>query len=224
VRWAVHPFAYHTVGSAMAVRRGAYLAQGGMNTRQAGEDFYFLQKFIELNALEEINQTVVYPSPRLSNRVPFGTGRAMQQLLGESPAWYTTDFEILRLIQPLLANVEVLRANLMESEVSEPYARIQQMLDLHPAVVQFLRSIDFIKHCESVYKHTTNLASFRQRFFRYFNAFMMIRYMHFVRDLGFPDVPVETAAHKLAMEVNLTSITGINAEQLLILFRRLDKR
>jgi hypothetical protein len=51
MRWAGHPFAYQTVGSSMAVRRKAYLSLGGMNTRQAGEDFYFLQKFIEVGSL-----------------------------------------------------------------------------------------------------------------------------------------------------------------------------
>src|SRR5687768_11652496 len=61
-RWCGHPFAFHTVGSSMAVRRDAYLLQGGMNSRQAGEDFYFLQKFIETGKLFEINTTTVFPS------------------------------------------------------------------------------------------------------------------------------------------------------------------
>ena len=81
MRWAGHPFAFQTVGSSMAVRRKGYLAHGGMNTRQAGEDFYFLQKFIEVDSLQEIRNTTVYPSARISDRVPFGTGRAMSQLL-----------------------------------------------------------------------------------------------------------------------------------------------
>ena len=79
-RFCGHPFAYHTVGSSMAVRRQAYMQQGGMNTRQAGEDFYFLQKFIETGKLFEIKSTVVYPQARISLRVPFGTGKAMHQM------------------------------------------------------------------------------------------------------------------------------------------------
>lgn len=79
-RWCGHPFAFYTVGSSMALRRSGYLAQGGMNTRSAGEDFYLLQKFIETGSFFEINTTSVYPSSRISQRVPFGTGRAMQQI------------------------------------------------------------------------------------------------------------------------------------------------
>ena len=40
LRFAGFPHAYHTIGSAMAVRPEAYMKQGGMNRRKAGEDFY----------------------------------------------------------------------------------------------------------------------------------------------------------------------------------------
>src|SRR5690606_5551781 len=42
LRHAGFPHAFHTIGSSMAARASAYLQQGGMNKRQAGEDFYFL--------------------------------------------------------------------------------------------------------------------------------------------------------------------------------------
>ena len=44
LRYAGHPHAYHTVGSAFAIRAGTYESEGGMNKRSAGEDFYFLQQ------------------------------------------------------------------------------------------------------------------------------------------------------------------------------------
>ncbi|MBP7238769.1 MAG: glycosyltransferase family 2 protein [Saprospiraceae bacterium] len=223
MRWAGHPFAFQTVGSAMAVRRRAYLAQGGMNTRQAGEDFYFLQKFIELNSLGEINETVVYPSARISNRVPFGTGRAMQKLLGESPEWFTTSFEIFSLIRPLLQNVEMVRTFIQEEERPDAYVRLKEMINLDDGILPFLQSIDFIPHCRKVFEHTSSPASFKQRFFRYFNGFMMIRYMHFMRDQQFPDVPVVIAAQVLAGQLNLITKLEQDPEELLQLFRKLDK-
>jgi hypothetical protein len=80
-RWAGIPHAWQTIGSSMAVRCDAYQQQGGMNRRQAGEDFYFLHKFIQLDHFGEITSTKVIPSPRPSHRVPFGTGRAVGDLL-----------------------------------------------------------------------------------------------------------------------------------------------
>ena len=38
------PYAFHTVGSCVAVKALPYIRAGGMNRRQAGEDFYFIQK------------------------------------------------------------------------------------------------------------------------------------------------------------------------------------
>ena len=76
-----HPQAFHTVGSSMAVKTWAYQKQSGMNKKKAGEDFYFLQKIIQLGNFMEINTTRVIPSPRTSDRVPFGTGRSMLEYL-----------------------------------------------------------------------------------------------------------------------------------------------
>src|SRR4029434_9989987 len=81
LRTAGFPHGYHTIGSSMAVRARTYMEQGGMNRRQAGEDFYFLHKLIPLGGFTELNSTTVYPLPRPSNRVPFGTGRAVSEWL-----------------------------------------------------------------------------------------------------------------------------------------------
>ena len=74
------PYAFHSVGSAMACRASAYCAIGGMNSRQAGEDFYFMQQLFRTVGVEQLVGTIVYPSPRPSHRVPFGTGRSVQRM------------------------------------------------------------------------------------------------------------------------------------------------
>ena len=78
LRYAGFPHAHHTIGSCMAVRADVYKKQGGMNKRKAGEDFYFLQKIFPLGAFTELTDTTVNPSPRGSDRVPFGTGKAVR--------------------------------------------------------------------------------------------------------------------------------------------------
>jgi hypothetical protein len=81
------PYAFHTVGSALACRAEAYLRIGGMNCRLAGEDFYFLQNLAKTAGVAQVRGTVVYPSPRSSSRVPFGTGQAVsRQLCGDKEA------------------------------------------------------------------------------------------------------------------------------------------
>ncbi|APG28473.1 hypothetical protein A7E78_11840 [Syntrophotalea acetylenivorans] len=81
------PYAFHTVGSTMACRATAYARAGGMNRRQAGEDFYFLQQLAKTAGVAQLSGTVVYPSARPSRRTPFGTGRSVSALLaGDSEA------------------------------------------------------------------------------------------------------------------------------------------
>ncbi len=99
LKLAGSPYAFHTVGSAMACTADAYIKAGGMNTRAAGEDFYFLQHLFRTGGVAQVKGTVVHPSPRPSHRVPFGTGRSVsRRLAGDAEAitFYRSDcFRIL---------------------------------------------------------------------------------------------------------------------------------
>ena len=79
LKLAGSPYAFHTVGSAMACTTGAYIKAGGMNRRTAGEDFYFLQHLSRTSGVARVQGTMVHPSSRPSHRVPFGTGRAVSR-------------------------------------------------------------------------------------------------------------------------------------------------
>ena len=70
------PYVFHTVGSAMAVKALPYVKAGGMNRKQAGEDFYFIQKLVPSGGYFNLNSTTVYPSPRISFR--FHSGPELQ--------------------------------------------------------------------------------------------------------------------------------------------------
>lgn len=214
-RWCGHPFAYQTVGSAMAVRRNAYLLQGGMNTKRAGEDFYFLQKFIENGKLFDLKTTTVYPSSRVSNRVPFGTGKAMQQML-EGKIWLTRNFEIFKAIKPIFDSLDKLRELIL---ISDNHTKMMEIPGMRQELVDYLIQDGFWTEVKEIASNTNSAASFKKRFFRYFNAFWMIRYMHHMRDYYWPDVPVDEAVLKF-MHINKKLVDGLKtSEQYLTLFR-----
>jgi len=76
------PFAYQSMGSSMVVSAQSYAQADGMPCRQAAEDFHFLQKVAKISRTKgiiKITQTAVYPAARLSDRVLFGTGKAMKK-------------------------------------------------------------------------------------------------------------------------------------------------
>ena len=62
-------------------RLSHYIKAGGMKVKKAGEDFYFLQELAKQGSLLQTAETLVHPSPRISERVPFGTGRSVRFLL-----------------------------------------------------------------------------------------------------------------------------------------------
>lgn len=209
-RFAAFPMAYHTVGSSMAVRCTAYQKQGGMNRRKAGEDFYFIHKFTGLGQFQELNTTRVIPSPRPSTRVPFGTGRAILGIIKDKGNYQTyalQSFEDLRLLFSVVLSLY------KEASLAT--------LDLPDSVRAFLKTQSFEERLVEIRKHTASSRSFRKRFFQWFDAFMLMKYVHFTRDHFYPNVNVMDAAkallHKLGIE------PADNEKALLLQFRKLDR-
>lgn len=108
LKLAGSPYAYISLGSAFACTAEAYIRAGGMNRRLAGEDFYFLQQLRKTSTISELAGTVVYPSARISERVPFGTGRVVQAqtISGTSPFTFcdSASFNKLKLLLDLVSS------------------------------------------------------------------------------------------------------------------------
>ena len=92
LRFIEFPHSFHTIGSCFTVSALSYCKQGGMNMRQAGEDFYFLQKLFYLGEFYELNSAFVYPRARLSQRVVFGTGPALNRIYGDEGSFKVYSF------------------------------------------------------------------------------------------------------------------------------------
>ena len=78
------PFAFTALGSAIAFTVGTYKKIGGITPVEAGEDFYLVQKICKKSQILLWNGASVYPSSRTSDRVPFGTGQAVNKTIEES--------------------------------------------------------------------------------------------------------------------------------------------
>lgn len=184
-RFVKLPFAFQTVGSCMAVRSSAYQKLGGMNVRKAGEDFYFLHKFSDINRFVEINSTTVFPSARVSTRVPFGTGRALKSRL-EGTAQLTYNLKSFYQLLPLLDLLPHLYSDHVHSH----------SLDTLPEVIrQFLLENQGFTKIEEIKRETAQYETFVNRFFQWFNAFRLMKYLHFARTY-FPDRPVVVEANQ----------------------------
>ena len=197
LRLAGFPRAYQTVGSSMAVRSWAYQKQGGMNLRQAGEDFYFLHRIIELGGFTELLSTRVLPSPRPSHRVPFGTGRAVAQMLEQKEARFTTypfqSFLDLRQLLPLATSLRLMS----EEEAGALMASLPSPLR------KFLDAQRFASELIRMRNETTQAGTYFRRFFSWFNAFRVMKCVHHARDACYGSEPVAAAAAQLLRELDI---------------------
>lgn len=74
LHWAGSPYAFHCIGSTMAIRAQAYHQVRGVPKRQAGEDFYLLNKLAKLGSVRVPDSAAIRIAQRESHRTPFGTG------------------------------------------------------------------------------------------------------------------------------------------------------
>ncbi|MBI5540382.1 MAG: glycosyltransferase [Bacteroidia bacterium] len=215
LKLAGHPFAFQTIGSSFAVRAEAYCKQGGMNKRKAGEDFYFLQKIIQLGNYAELNTTKVFPSPRSSDRVPFGTGAAIgkMQISGDSN-YMTYDLTAFEDIADIVeksctlfgANEEKIKSVIKEFSVP---------------MQNFLNENNFIQNVGEINLNSNSQLTFSQRFFRWFDMFKVLKYMNYSHQGYYNPKPISEVAINLLENCNcITSCR--NSKELCEIYREIN--
>jgi cellulose synthase/poly-beta-1,6-N-acetylglucosamine synthase-like glycosyltransferase len=217
IRQAGLPYGFHTVGSSMAVRASAYVAQGGMNRRQAGEDFYFAQKLIALGGYSDLLTTRVVPSPRVSDRVPFGTGRAMHRWIEDAGQAVLVDPpRAYRDLGRLVERVD----RLYGADPADPGL----LHSIPRALREFLTENGFPCAVAQIQRNTASPRTFRARFFRWFNAFRAIKYIRFASAHGYSKVSVTDAAATL-LRRNHPDLVSRDPDVLALLarYRSLDR-
>lgn len=196
------PNIIHTVGSSFAVRAETYCKLGGMNRKKAGEDFYFLQKVVGVGKVAEINTTKVIPSPRPSDRVPFGTGAAIMKWNDENELNYETyNLQSFLEIKKLIESAEFF----FRIE-NEKYDTI--LNSFHIGLKRFLLENEFAKNIEEINSNSSDLASFTKRFFNWFNMFKVLKCMNFLAQEYFEHKPIVESA------LELLKLKGCVAENL----------
>jgi len=168
-----YPNAMFTIGSAFAVTSESYVKRGGMTRRQAGEDFYFLQTLALIGRVGELTSTSVYPSARVSNRVPFGTGPIMGKWLKkEEDLTKTYNFQAFIDLKVFFDEIE----KLFKIDENRFYEIVEKLPN---SIRQFLYTDNFWKEIEDLNQNCSTLKSFQNRFFHKFNAFKILKYLNF---------------------------------------------
>ena len=210
------PYVFHTVGSAIAVKALAYIKAGGMNRRQAGEDFYFIQKLVPAGGYFNLNSTTVYPSPRVSSRVPFGTGASIAKLTSENSStllsYNIKAFGELRTFFDMTYSL----FNYVPEQLHEQYSLFPE------GIRMFLNEKEWIEKMMEIKNNTSGIQSYKKRFFGWFNMFRIVKYLNFVHQDFYEKKPVNISAFELIESRGITPESE-DPLQLLRYYRSLEK-
>lgn len=183
LRWAGSPYAFHTIGSCLCFTADGYIRAGGFPARrQAGEDFYFCVELVKAGGICEIQKTKVFPSARISQRVPFGTGRRMAEaMLSGNNTFLAYDFRVFVCVRELLAAVT--------THIDEGADRIYASMN-NAATIDFLDGRGFPVIWERFHRqHKTNPAIL-SAFHRWFDGFVTLKYIHWLTEKEWPRLPI----------------------------------
>jgi hypothetical protein len=186
--WAGSPYAYEAMGSCLAVRPGAYAEVRGFPKKNAAEDFYVLNKLAKVGSIVRLAGRPLVLDGRLSDRVPFGTGRALSDLVSRRRALAGFPLYHPAVFAHLAAWLRVLEASaksggrvedaIGELPRSSPFFRTELLVD------SLERMGAFPAMREAIDRSSGDPATMLRHFHTWFDAFRTLRLVHALRDGG----------------------------------------
>ncbi|HEY6725007.1 MAG TPA: hypothetical protein VI197_13310, partial [Polyangiaceae bacterium] len=181
-------YAYHSLGSTLYVGFDAYARVRGFPRRQAGEDFYLLDKLAKLGAVQRLTAPLVQIEARLSTRVPFGTGPGVQRLLDASAGP-----EALSLYAPrtfaVLGEVLASFSEFAQSRDPERWRRRLNGLPEARTVLGYLDALDIDAVLRDALRQAKSAQHLSRRLRIWFDALRTLRLIHVLRDHCHPSLP-----------------------------------
>ncbi len=218
LKYSSLPCAFQTVGSSMAVRSSAYEKQGGMNKRKAGEDFYFLQKIMKSGRYSELNSATVFPSSRLSARVPFGTGKAMIDCINANEDTYLTySPETFSDLKSIASNVDAMYLA-THSSLNTMWKRFS------PGFQEYIPKDTFYEKILDFNQNTRTINSYKKRFFQWIDGSFAFKFANYASDNLYPKVDILEAAPWLLKKMYGLEPASNDIRTLLMQYRLLDKQ
>ncbi|WP_206485621.1 glycosyltransferase family 2 protein [Thalassotalea sp. G2M2-11] len=192
--YAQSPYAFFTIGSILAFKASAYTSVRGFPKKSAGEDFYLLNKLAKVGQVVSLAGSPIILTARTSDRVPFGTGPAVEKIIALEQAQQTYCYYHPKVFDLLKELLEQFRC------VFEHRAQLAHWYpSLNNEIVCALQSL----HFEQFIAKQSN--SKRQQFERqltvWFDAFRTLKFIHFLRDNFYPDIPLKKAIEQASFDI-----------------------
>jgi hypothetical protein len=199
LEYAGSPYAFHTLGSALAIRFSTYAHVHGFPKRAGAEDFYLLNKLAKLGPVARLQGHCIELESRLSARVPFGTGPAVAGLAASEhpldsalfyhPQSFAALAALLDSLPALAARPDQALAQLMrDSGVWASVAPPPMLPSLPDKAANALRSLGITSALDHCQRHASSPEHFVRHFHQWFDGFRTLKFIHALRDDGLPPV------------------------------------
>jgi hypothetical protein len=194
--WAGSPYAYQSMGSCLAIPSGSYAKVRGFPRKNAAEDFYVLDKLAKVGAIQRLAGAPLSLEGRPSDRVPFGTGRALRDLTGNRKA-----LSNFRLYHPLvfahiaawlqaLDRIAISGGDVERAMAGLPSAGPFFRTDLLREALEKLGVADAIAQARA---RSSDAATLARHLHTWFDAFRTLKLAHALRDGGLASLPWRAA-------------------------------
>jgi len=198
-------FAFPSVGSTIVCDIEGYMKVGGMNKRKAGEDFYFLQKLAKIYKIDKVVGAIVFPSARISTRVPFGTGPRIKRFLDNTKNEYLLYspkiFVILKKWLEVLDD-ELIRLTISKSWVLEI---MQKAKEISPDLYNFLVEQNFENNWKNILQNSKSAEQIQKQKLNWMDGFRTLKLIHYLRDNAYPNQEMFSAVDDLLVAMRIKS-------------------
>lgn len=191
LQYAESPYAFHSIGSTIVTTTEAYIAVRGMNRREAGEDFYFLNKLAKVGSVFNLTGTIVYPSARISRRVPFGTGATIEKI--SATHYLNFGFYDPVVFQILKSWLELIRT----SYHRDADQILHDAKRIHRGLEDFLILKKFSSVWAKIQKNAKDSVVFERQCHGWFDGFVTLKLINFLTRNYFPKISAHAAIKKM---------------------------
>ena len=164
------PYGYVSMGSTIVCNVKSYIACGGMNTKKATEDFYFLQALAKYTNIEKIDDILIFPSSREENRVYLGTGFRMNEYIKNK------SFKNLKFSDDSFLEISKI-IKISEKYWADNYNDLINEMNkkINPLAVEFLIKKDLENIWTKFKKNAKNKSQFQLFFHQWFDALSIMQ-------------------------------------------------
>ena len=197
LKYAGSPYAFHTLGSCIAVSIKHYAQARGFPKRAGGEDFYLLNKLSKLGTIKSLKECTLKIIARESKRVPFGTGPAVESILQleqEDKDYLYYNHKVFKELKELLSHFSQLYSNRNNCQ--------QWLATLSEPTQNSLNNLSITKLFEHLNSQNLGKSQWESQLHYWFDGFKTLKFIH----------QLETFYPKEALNKAIEKLTDIKKE------------